>query len=164
MESIPPETLADPTSVNSHGVRVMIFNPVDKAILYKLALPNQPGKLSFFSEEGLLNINRKLNKLDFLIKIDGEYRICFELTADISKKLKFLINLNVGDDEFSDDKKPDVKTQIAILNEKVKKFSHHVKQFREMQKMNKNSEQIVFDVNFKNFVQKIHFFFFLLIN
>lgn len=52
MEQIPIETLSDPTSVNSHGARVIIFSPKDKAILYKLALANQLGKLSFFSEEG----------------------------------------------------------------------------------------------------------------
>ena len=65
MEPIPPETLADPTSVNSHGARVVIFNPLDKAILYKLALTNQLGKLSFFSEESFLNIKKTLNKFGF---------------------------------------------------------------------------------------------------
>ena len=52
MEQIPVESLADPSSANSHGARVIIFSPKQKAILYKLALANQLGKLSFFSEEG----------------------------------------------------------------------------------------------------------------
>lgn len=52
MEAIPPESLADPSSAKSHGARVLVFSPSDKAILYKLGLSNQVGKLSFISEEG----------------------------------------------------------------------------------------------------------------
>lgn len=52
MESIPPESLADPSSSKTHGARVLVFSPSDKAILYKLGLANQIGKLSFISEEG----------------------------------------------------------------------------------------------------------------
>jgi len=64
----------------------------------------------------------------------------------VNKKLKFMINVNVGDDEFTDERKHVEKTLVAVLNEKVKKFIHHAKQFRKMQKMNQNSEQYIFEV------------------
>ena len=80
--------------------------------------------------------------------LDGEYRICFEINASVNRKLKFLINLNVGDDEFSDDKKTTVQTQTNILGAKVKKFIHHARQFRKVQKMNKGQDKIIFEVFF----------------
>jgi len=51
MDPIPPESLADPSSVSSHGARVVIFNPSERAVLYKLSQTGQLGKLSFFSED-----------------------------------------------------------------------------------------------------------------
>lgn len=77
---------------------------------------------------------------------DGEYSICFEMSLALNKKLKFMINAIVGDDEISDEKKNVPKSQLTILHEKTKKFIHHAKQFRKMQKMNKFSDQIIFSV------------------
>ena len=52
MEDIPPETLADPASARSHGARVMVYDPSNKAVLYKLSLAKVAGKMSFISEAG----------------------------------------------------------------------------------------------------------------
>ena len=51
LDPIPPAQLQDPSSANTHGARVVIFNPHDKAVLYKLSQAQNYGKLSFFSEE-----------------------------------------------------------------------------------------------------------------
>ena len=84
------------------------------------------------------------------------------MSAAVNKKLKFMINANVGDDEVSEEKKNVPKSQLTILHEKTRKFTHHAKQFRNMQKMNKLSDQTIFAVNKnkikKTFLNFFHFF------
>ena len=80
--------------------------------------------------------------------LDGEYRICFEMSAAVNKKLRFMIKSNVGDDEFTDERKHVEKTLVGVLNEGVKKFIHHASQFRKIQKLNKEQDHLIFAVFF----------------
>lgn len=57
-----------------------------------------------------------------------------------------MIKSNVGDDEFTDERKHVEKTLVGVLNEGVKKFIHHAKQFRKIQKLNKQQDHLIFAV------------------
>lgn len=70
------------------------------------------------------------------------------MSATVSRKMKFNINVNVGDDETSENQ--NVQTSVvAVLTEKVRKFIHSAKQFKSFQKMNKELENEMFNVFFR---------------
>lgn len=67
------------------------------------------------------------------------------MSASVNRKLKFQIDAKVGADELGEEKQ--VQKSIAgALIDKVKRFLHQAKQFKGIQKMNKESENQIFNV------------------
>lgn len=68
------------------------------------------------------------------------------MSVSVTKKLRFRINMNIGDSDFSEEKKQVDNSIVGAMIEKVRKFIHQAKQFRRIQKMNQDSEHSIFAV------------------